>query len=156
MTSIKKKSFPTVFKLGVPYTTHTYTQTHTYVRTYIYTYICVCVCACLVAKSSSTLVNPMDHSSPGSSLHEISQARKLEWISISFSRDLPNPRFESESPSLAGRFFTAEPPGGFPNIHTFLNRNGTNVNRTSEPTLQSLSLLTTCQDSFVAPHLFLL
>ena len=79
-----------------------------------------------------------------------------EWIPISFSRDLPNPGFKSESPSLAGRFFTAEPPGGFPNIHTFLNRNGTNVNRTSEPTLQSLSFLTTCQDSFVAPHLFLL
>ena len=79
-----------------------------------------------------------------------------EWIPISFSGDLLNPRFKSESLSLAGRFFTAEPPEGFPNIHTFLNRNGTNVNRTSEPTLQSLSFLTTCQDSFVAPHLFLL
>ena len=33
----------------------------------------------------------MDCSSPGSSVHEISQARILEWVAISFSRDLPDP-----------------------------------------------------------------
>ena len=35
--------------------------------------------------------NPMDCSLPGSSVHEISQARMLEWIAISFSRGIfPN------------------------------------------------------------------
>ena len=32
----------------------------------------------------------MDCSPPGSPVHEISQARVLEWVTISFSRDLPN------------------------------------------------------------------
>ena len=30
--------------------------------------------------------DPMDYSLPGSSVHEISQARTLEWVAISFSR----------------------------------------------------------------------
>ena len=44
-----------------------------------------CSC-CLVAKSHLTLCDPMDCSSPGSSIHGISQARILEWVPISFSR----------------------------------------------------------------------
>ena len=40
----------------------------------------------LVAQSNLTLCDPMDHSLPGSSVHEISQARILEWVAISFSR----------------------------------------------------------------------
>ena len=43
-------------------------------------------CCCLIAKSCLTLCDPMDCSPPGSSVHGISQARKLEWIAISFSR----------------------------------------------------------------------
>ena len=39
------------------------------------------LCYCwLVAKSCPTLCNPMDYSQPGSSVHEISQARILEWV----------------------------------------------------------------------------
>ena len=37
----------------------------------------------LVAKSCPTLCDPMNCSPPGSSVHEISQARILEWIAIS-------------------------------------------------------------------------
>ena len=33
----------------------------------------------------------MDHSPPGSSVHEISQARILEWVAISFSRGSSQP-----------------------------------------------------------------
>ena len=40
----------------------------------------------LVAKLYPTLCNSMDCSPPGSSFHGISQARKLEWVAISFSR----------------------------------------------------------------------
>ena len=54
---------------------------------------------------------PMDCSLPGSSVLGIFQARMLEWVAISFFRDLPNPGIEPESPTLAGGFFTTEPPG---------------------------------------------
>ena len=47
---------------------------------------------CMKAKSESevtqsclTLSNPMDCSLPGSSVHGISQARVLEWVTIAFS-----------------------------------------------------------------------
>ena len=40
----------------------------------------------------------MDCSPPGSSVHEILQARILEWVAMSFSRDLPNPEMEPKSP----------------------------------------------------------
>ena len=44
------------------------------------------MCACSVAKSCLTLCDPMDCSSPDSSVHGISQARILEWFGISSSR----------------------------------------------------------------------
>ena len=39
-----------------------------------------------VAQSCLTLSDPMDYSLPGSSVHEIFQARVLEWVAIAFSR----------------------------------------------------------------------
>ena len=42
-------------------------------------------CYCSVAKSCLTLCNPMVYSPPGSFVHGISQARILEWVTISFS-----------------------------------------------------------------------
>ena len=39
----------------------------------------------LVTQSCPTLWDPMDHSTPGSSVHGILQVRILEWVSISFS-----------------------------------------------------------------------
>ena len=47
---------------------------------------------CLVAQLCSTLCNPTDCSPPGSSGCEISQARILEWVAISFSKGLSPPR----------------------------------------------------------------
>ena len=49
--------------------------------------------------------DPMDSSPPVSSVHGISQARMLEWVAISLSRQ------SSWDSYTAGRFFTAEPPG---------------------------------------------
>ena len=40
----------------------------------------------LAAQSCQTLCDPMDCSPPGSSVHEIFQARILGWVAISFSR----------------------------------------------------------------------
>ena len=41
----------------------------------------------VVAQSCPTLCDPMDYSPPGSTVHGILQARILEWVAISFSRD---------------------------------------------------------------------
>ena len=49
-------------------------------------------CCCLVAKVCLPLCNPMDCSLPGSSVRDILQARILEWVAISFSRGLSQPR----------------------------------------------------------------
>ena len=46
-------------------------------------------CCCLVTKPSPTLCDPTDCSLPGFSVHEISQARILEWVAFSFY--LPDP-----------------------------------------------------------------
>ena len=43
--------------------------------------------------------NPMECRPPGSSVHGISEARTLEWVAISFSRDLPDPGIEPVSPA---------------------------------------------------------
>ena len=43
--------------------------------------------------------NPVDCSPPVSSVHEISQARILEWIAVSFSWDLEDPGMEPSSPA---------------------------------------------------------
>ena len=48
----------------------------------------------------------MDCSLPGSSVHEILQARILEWIAISFSRGSSWPRNRTRGSCIAGRFFT--------------------------------------------------
>ena len=44
---------------------------------------------CFVAQSCPTLSDPMDYSPPGSSIHEIFQARVLEWGVITFSARTP-------------------------------------------------------------------
>jgi len=50
----------------------------------------------------------MDCSLPGSSAHGILQARILEQVAISFSRDLPNPGIEPRSPALQADSLPAE------------------------------------------------
>ena len=68
-------------------------------------------CCCSVTKSCLTLCDPMDCSPPGSSVHEILQARTLEYgFHFHLPRDHPDPGIEPTSPALAGVFFTAEPP----------------------------------------------
>ena len=53
----------------------------------------------------------MDCNLPGSSDHGIYQTRILKWVAIPFSRALPSLGIEPTSPTLAGGFFTTEPPG---------------------------------------------
>ena len=56
----------------------------------------------LVTQSCPTLCKPMDCCPPGSSVHEISQARILEWITISFSRGSSLPKYQTWVPCNAG------------------------------------------------------
>ena len=59
-----------------------------------------------VAQSCLTLCDPMDCSTPGSSIHGISQARVLEWLAISFPRGSSWARDRTGVSLIAGRRFT--------------------------------------------------
>ena len=64
----------------------------------------VCMLSSLVMSNS---FHPVDCSPPGFPVHEIFQARKLEWVAISFSggSDFPNSGIEPTSLSLAGSLY---------------------------------------------------
>jgi len=70
--------------------------------------VCVCVCVCSVILDSVTswTVTPQAPLS-------VEFPRQEYWCGLPFPSpgDLPNPRIELASPALAGRFFTAVPPG---------------------------------------------
>ena len=70
--------------------------------------------ACSLAQLCLTLCDPIDCSPPGCSVMEFS--RKEYWGGLPFPipGDLSDPGIETASlvsPALAGRFFTAVPPG---------------------------------------------
>ena len=52
------------------------------------------------------LFNPMDCSLPASSLHEILQARILEWVAMPSCKGSSQPRDRIQVSSIAGGFFT--------------------------------------------------
>ena len=54
----------------------------------------------------NSFCHPMDCSPPGSSVHEILQARILEWVDITFSRGSFWPKDQTRVSAIAGRFFT--------------------------------------------------
>ena len=53
----------------------------------------------------------MDCSLPGSSVHEILQARILEWVAISYSRGSSDPGIKPRSPALLTISLSFDPPG---------------------------------------------
>ena len=81
----------------------------------------------------SDSLQPMDCSPPGSPVPAILQARALESVAISFSRDLPNPGIEPASlsyPLLAGGFSNTSIKIGSPRIlGGFFNGRGIKVIR---------------------------
>ena len=60
----------------------------------------------IVAQFCTTLWDFMNHSSPGTSVHETLQARILEWVAIPFFRESSQPRDWTQVSCIAGRFFT--------------------------------------------------
>ena len=70
-----------------------------------------------------TLCDPEDCGPLGSSsVHGILQARILEWVAISFSRDLPYPGIEPRSPTLWADALTSEPASHEIKKHLLLGR----------------------------------
>ena len=59
-----------------------------------------------VTQLCSTLCDPMGCSLQGFSVHEIFQARVLEWVAISFSRESSQPRDRTWVSCIAGTHFT--------------------------------------------------
>ena len=59
-----------------------------------------------VSQLCQTLCNPMNYA-----VHEILQARILEWVAFPFPGDHPNPGTKSRSPSLQSDSSPAEPQG---------------------------------------------
>ena len=70
-----------------------------------------------VTQLCPTLCDPMDCSSPGSSVHGILQARILKWVAISL-RDLPNPGIDPGSSALQADSLLSEAPG-VPSVHRY-------------------------------------
>ena len=62
----------------------------------------------------------MDCSLPGSSVHEIFQAKYWSGLPFPSPVDLPNPGIEPRSPALQADALLSEPPGKGPGGTTFL------------------------------------
>ena len=75
------------------------------ILTYSICYRCMRV-RVLVAQLCPTLCDPVDYSSPDSSVHGILQARILEWVAIPFSRGSSQLRDGTWVSLIAGRLFT--------------------------------------------------
>ena len=77
----------------------------------------------IVTRLCLTLGDPMDCSPPASSIHEVFQARILEWIAISSSGDLPNPKTVPMSPvfpALQANYLPTK-LWGTPPVYCYLN-----------------------------------
>ena len=67
------------------------------------------LCTCWIASVVSNSLQPHGLRPSGSPIHEILQARILEWVAMTFSRGSSQPGMEPsslKSPALAGRFLT--------------------------------------------------
>ena len=97
---------------------HTFSSA-TFLEATLFSHTCMrlCVWARMHAQSCPTLCDPMDCSRPGSSVHGISQARILEWVTISFSRGSSWPRDWTHASctgmSILYHWATWEAPGLF-------------------------------------------
>ena len=55
--------------------------------------VCMCVCVCVLSHFTvSGCLQPYDLSLPGCSVHEIIQARMLEWVTMPSSKESSQPR----------------------------------------------------------------
>ena len=64
-----------------------------------------------ISQSCPTLCYPIDCNPPSSSVHEILQARILEWVAIPFSRGSSQPRDRTQVSCIAADSLPSEPIG---------------------------------------------
>ena len=74
------------------------------------------VSAFSVTSVVSDSLHRMDHSPPGSSVHEILQARIPEWVAMPPPGDIPSPGIEPGSPALQADSLPAKPQGKPKNV----------------------------------------
>ena len=98
---------------------HRYTKAFTNTYTYVeLTLMSGAQCVCIIHSVQSVQFNHSvlskslrTHGPLGSSVHGILQARRLEWVAISFSRGPTNPGMEPGSSALQANSLPSEPPG---------------------------------------------
>jgi len=82
-----------------------------------------------------TVCDPMNYSLPGSSVHQILQARILEWVAMPSSKGSSQPRVKPTSlmsPALAGRSFTTR--AAITKYHRLAGLNNRNLSSPSSGT----------------------
>ena len=90
----------------------------------------------LVAQSCPTLCNSMDYSPPDSSVHGIFQARILDWVAISLSRESSRSRYPTRVSCPAGGILQAD------SLHKDINHKDTNPILRAPPSRSHLILIT--------------
>ena len=75
-----------------------------YFQNFILFCLIMACCACSVVQLCPTLCDPMNCKPPGSSAHEIFQARILGWVAISSFRGTSWPSDPTHISCIAGRF----------------------------------------------------
>ena len=83
------------------------------------THTCVCMCV-LVTWSCLTLSDPVDYSSPGSSVHGILYQEYWSGLPFPSSGDLPDPGIEAGSPTLPADSLPSEPSGKHIYIYIYI------------------------------------
>ena len=66
----------------------------------MYTHPALFAAAAVLHSVASGSVRPVDRGPPGPSVHGALQARILEWVAMTSSRDLPDPGMEPKFPAL--------------------------------------------------------
>ena len=109
---------PPTFQRQYSIRVNSYMQSVWHISTVSSWHVMSTICACSVTQLCLTFCDPMDCSTPGSSVNGILQARILGGgLPFSLPQDLPDPGIKLASPvspALAGVFFTTEPPGRSP------------------------------------------
>ena len=97
-----------------------------------------------VSRSVVSLCDPMDCSSPGSSVHGILQARILDRVAILFSRGSSWPKDRTQVSCFAG-WLPSEPPGKESNSSPFVSEAGTH----SYPSVSQRDFSRNCQNLWI-------
>ena len=115
------------YSLSLTLTQIIYHRQKYYILIFIFesVYLLMILGKCIVLSYSGVselFAPPMNYSLLGYSVHGIFQARILNWVAITFSRDIPDPEIKPtypESPALAGGCFTAEQLGSLRKEHIY-------------------------------------